>query len=813
MDSRPSRMRAVSGEESDRPVARRAARDALVFAGFLFLTVLMTWPWARHLRDTAADWGDPYLTSWVLWWDFHQTFHDPLNLFQGNIFFPYRYSLAFSEHDYGLALPLFPLFALGLRPLTAQGIVTLLGFALSGFGSFRLARTLTGSTGAGWVAGIAFAFVPYRFQHLSHAVYISAGWIPLTLEAIVLYLRKPDRRRAAWLGGAVLLSGVSVIHWFILSLVPLALTGFWLSARYGRDLLRDVVPKAAAALAVAGLLLLPFFIPYARVSNLYGLMRGEDEVLGWSAKPHHWLTSDPRSRLWRGLGENPPPGELSLFPGLLLILLPAAALLLIRRGEVSPAIKIPPSPSPGGPPRPGVLPVLDGLSILAATVALFASNVEPLRLTILGQTFLKASSPARALAILSVLLVVRWCLAWPRAFHWVRHENLRESLRHGLRGDLVGVGLICFITGFLGSFGLRFWFHRALYELVPIFRSIRVPARWAMVADLGLALLAGAGTLALAEAWRRRRGGSERAGAAVLAATCLLLLFEQRVAPLALFRGKPDPDGLTKKLATLPMKGGIVELPSGSGSHGNYEYVLRAADHGKPLVNGVSGFSIPIVQKLEELSGRQPVPDELLDLLESIPASYLTVRESWLPPPQRTAMHEFLQRGLDTGRLRYVGRFDPETTGDLWAVTKTEPSAASAPSPQWRQRKPGEPVEKIVAGRRLDALLTGGLDTMPENGVVRGPLVVRGWARIPGEDLGVRILIDGEEVADVPVRRTARPDVCAALPQMRDCESAGFEARFEPVEGDEGPHEITAIFFSRDGRYRVYPPALFTWKP
>ncbi|HQR68403.1 MAG TPA: hypothetical protein PLB02_13520, partial [Thermoanaerobaculia bacterium] len=304
-----------------------------------------------------------------------------------------------------------------------------------------------------------------------------------------------------------------------------------------------------------------------------------------------------------------------------------------------------------------------------------------------------------------------------------------------------------------------------------------------------------------------------RAAATVFAGVGVLLLFEQRVAPLELFRGTADPDPLTRKLATLPMKGGIVELPSSADQHGNYEYVLRAADHAKPLVNGVSGFNIPIVQKLEELTAMQPIPEELLDLLESIPASYVTVREAWLTQPQRAALRDFLGRGAASGRLRYVGRFDRETAADLWAVSKTEPSAVSLEPPPWRPRAPGVPLAKIVDGRRIEPLLAGGLDDLPDGGAIRGPLVVRGWARIPGEDLEVRILIDGEERPGVPVRRYDRPDVCAALPRMADCRSAGFEARFDPTTEDEGKHEVTAVFLSRDGRFRVYPPARITWTP
>jgi hypothetical protein len=164
------------------PRQRALASEFLIFLGFLVLTVAMTWPWVTHLRDAASDPGDPYFISWILWWDYHQTFHSPLNLFQANIFFPYRYTLAFSEHHYGIALFCFPLFALGLRPLTITGIATLVGFAFSGYGVFRLARTLTGSNGVAWVAGIVFAFIPYRFGQIPHLVYLFSGWIPLLLR-------------------------------------------------------------------------------------------------------------------------------------------------------------------------------------------------------------------------------------------------------------------------------------------------------------------------------------------------------------------------------------------------------------------------------------------------------------------------------------------------------------------------------------------------------------------------------------------------------------------------------------------------------
>ena len=145
----------------------------------------------------------------------------------------------------------------------------------------------------------------------------------------------------------------------------------------------------------------------------------------------------------------------------------------------------------------------------------------------------------------------------------------------------------------------------------------------------------------------------------------------------------------------------------------------------------------------------------------------------------------------------------------LWTLRQSQLLAI------WWPRALAIPRERtdILGKCREDALLTGGLDDLPETGIIRGSFVVRGWARIPGEDLEIRVLLDDEERVPGPAVRYSRPDVCSVLPQMVDCTKAGFEVRFDFEKSDEGRHEITAIFFSRDGRCRIYPPAWITWKP
>jgi len=108
-------------------------------------------------------------------------------------------------------------------------------------------------------------------------------------------------------------------------------------------------------------------------------------------------------------------------------------------------------------------------------------------------------------------------------------------------------------------------------------------------------------------------------------------------------------------------------------------------------------------------------------------------------------------------------------------------------------------------GRREDVRLIGSIDEPAEGAEVRGTLVVRGWARVPGEDLTVDVLLDGVEREPEEFRRTSRPEVAAAVPGLGSCATAGYEASVVLGPGDVGSHELAVLFRSRDGRERHYP--------
>lgn len=647
---------------------RPAGRDLLIFLSFLGLTLVMTWPWITHLRDAASDPGDPYLNSWILWWDYHQTFHHPLSLFHANIFFPYKYTLAFSENNYGIAVIFFPLFALGVSPLTIHGLATLLGFTLSGYGTFRLARTLTGSLAVAWIAGITFAFIPYRFEQLPHLNYLFAGWIPLLLEALVLYARKRSRKQAVWLGVAFFMNGLTCIHWFLLTLIPLLLTAVFLIMR--SKLWRDAAfwRRGPTAVVVGGLGLLPFLLPYSRAAQLYGFVRNPAEALAFSATPIDWLVGDYRSKMWHRLNEKLRAPEKELFPGLLPMLFALAAIFLSRvRNALAPA--------PWSPAKLIVL-WLDTTLIVCGVLLITVPGFGYFKLRIFGAYLFQIHELNGILACFFGTLMLRLLVRYPEFLKHTWERNILASIRAGQRSDAFWIALLWVTIGFMGSLGMNFYFHRFLYEYVPIFRSIRVPARWAMIAFLGLALLVGLGAKEVATLLARHWPGIRPVTVYVVIA--LAILTEQRVAPLTLIHGAVDPDALTLWFKQTPMAGGIVELPTTIGKDENYLYTLRAADHGRPLVTAVSGFSPPLQIELQALTHEEVIPDRVIDLLESIPCSYLVVHNTFLEPANRFAIETLLARAIAQNRVRFIRSYEGE---DLYAITKVEPNAKSESVP------------------------------------------------------------------------------------------------------------------------------------
>ena len=82
---------------------------------FVALAVVHTWPLASAPGVLSRnDNGDTVLHEWILAWVAHQLVSDPLRLFDANIFYPERHTLAYSDHLFVQSLMGAPLTVGGL---------------------------------------------------------------------------------------------------------------------------------------------------------------------------------------------------------------------------------------------------------------------------------------------------------------------------------------------------------------------------------------------------------------------------------------------------------------------------------------------------------------------------------------------------------------------------------------------------------------------------------------------------------------------------------------------------------------------------
>ena len=311
---------------SSTPHSRVFAIGLAVITLFWALTFAMTWPQANLLnRGISPDIGDPLLSTWRLAWVAHQLPRDPLHLFDANIFYPAKHTLAFSDAMLVPALTAAPFLWLGVHQLFVYNVMLLSGFALSGAAMFLLVRSLTRHTGAALVAGFVFAFLPYRYMHYAHLELQMAQWMPMTLWALHRTF-SGGRMRDGILTGLFLacqtLSSMYYGIFFATFLIPVGLA-LLLSAERSR--VWPALKALAVGAVLAAIVVVPVTRPYFAARESVG-ERPMSEVEFYSALPQDYLVAHPRNVLMGPRSAGQGSQERELYMGVVTPVLAIAAL-------------------------------------------------------------------------------------------------------------------------------------------------------------------------------------------------------------------------------------------------------------------------------------------------------------------------------------------------------------------------------------------------------------------------------------------------------------------------------------------------------
>lgn len=334
----------MESDPSEPPLATSENRNALPpwrirVAVYALLLIAFTAPISLDPGGRAFTEGpDTRLYRWTLGWDLHALKTDPLHIFDANIFYPEKKTLAYSEHLIGAALLALPLSWFSTNLDLILNFVLLASTLLTALGSDRLARECGASRRGALLAGITGAFAGPKLARLTQAHLAVLYLVPWTLTFGLRYLRTGTRRDLLITLALFTLQALTSGHGGLFLALALALL-FGGALAFGKlkpfTVIRDC--------GVPGLLLLmvnaPFVMPYYEVRGQVGLTRVIEDAKGYTPTIASWLEAPTRTQTfltsaltWLRPGDEP--ANAALFPGFVLMGLVAAALwTMVRRRE------------------------------------------------------------------------------------------------------------------------------------------------------------------------------------------------------------------------------------------------------------------------------------------------------------------------------------------------------------------------------------------------------------------------------------------------------------------------------------------------
>jgi len=553
-------------------------RDAFaVTLLYLALTIALTWPLALRLtQDIPGDFGDPLFASWVMAWD---ATHLGRGWWSANIFAPQPLALAYSEHFLPQGLQALPVYWATGNPILGYNLVFLSTFVLSGLGMFLLARELTGSRTAGVIAGLAFAFSPFRIASIPHIQVLSSAWMPFVLYGLRRHFSTGRLRPLAGAAAAWIWQNLSCGYYLLFFSPIVILYIAWELTTRGLWRNRRVLVGVAAACAMVFIVTLPFLLPYLELRGLGFGPRSRIETEHYSADVYAYFTADPNLRFWGKLARAWPRPEGLLFPGLTVVVL--AAFGAVARRGLDAAVRRE---------RTRLTRILIVVAIACWLIVLLlllggSIRLPGLKITKLSRAMVVAAGAGAALLAASAAAratVRRWLASPAGIFSIITVFAAAMSLGP----DIHAKGRVVADASLYAVF----------YDFVPGFDGLRVPARYGMIVMFGLAALAAIGVAAI-DRHRQRYAGAIAGALIVLEGMAVPIPVNQDstgyaqlgLVPLPRFVAMgDDAPAVYRFIAQLPPSSVVVELPLGEPAF-DVRYMFYSTLHWKRLVNGYSG--------------------------------------------------------------------------------------------------------------------------------------------------------------------------------------------------------------------------------
>jgi len=613
--------------------------DLAAVLAFAVLAVALTFPLVLHMTDhVASDVRDPMYCLWLLSWEVHAAAGNPAGIADANIFYPHRGALFYGDALPALALMAAPVILLARSPVLAYNLLFLFSFFIAGHGMYLLVRRLTMSRSAAFVAGLIFAYFPYNFAHLSHLELLFYGWIPYCFLFIHRYFDEPSFKNMAGIAGFYVLQVLSCAYYGEYMTFFIALTALYYAARtraFRRPRFwRDTGMAALLAAAVLG----PYFWAMLQVHRRMLFVRAMWEVKLYSAELQHFLAVPPLNHVWGWLTGRIGAQEWQLFPGLVPIILSLVWLLARKGGTGRPET----DPVPESKNR-GLFRAWDAINVLLLLAVVYLGIWGGRGVTV-ASIWISTRTLRDPTAILLLSLLLRALIDGRMRRRWVarwRALSAPEKTYAVLASAawILSFGPVFRILGreiIAGPYAL-------LFDAVPGFKNVRVPARFAVMMMLGLSVIGAWGLLRI---MGRRK--SAKAGTLTAVVVAALVIVEALSIPIPL---SPVPVGdkvppIYADVASLPASAVLVELPMPLRDRDESDEaaaVYFSSFHRRRIVNGYSGNAPAGYRVVREALDAFP-SEATFALLRDLGVEYVLIHARGYRAPKGEEMLRDLER-------------------------------------------------------------------------------------------------------------------------------------------------------------------------
>lgn len=264
----------------------------LAAAAALLLAIALTWPVVLHPSTLLVGHpgNDLWNHVWGHWWVGHELSNGRWPLHTDLINHPRGGTLFYIDTVQAL---LFVPVTLVMGPQAGYNATMLFGLTLAGFGAWLLARRVTGDGVAAGVAMVAYGAAPHLLGQTYNGISetVCAGYLPLTLWALLRLADRPTLGRALALGG---LGGLTMLtSWYyglLAALGGVVLVGWRLGWQRRAVPWRRFLPLASLAAGLALAIVGPVLVLFRLSLSAEDAVVTRDPEFVWKSLINHNVT-------------------------------------------------------------------------------------------------------------------------------------------------------------------------------------------------------------------------------------------------------------------------------------------------------------------------------------------------------------------------------------------------------------------------------------------------------------------------------------------------------------------------------------------